>query len=265
MNYIKPKENESYKDYIDRILTNRDNVKDELNYQERHHIIPKCKGGDNSENNLIYLYPEEHYYAHKLLAYENSEDKQLILAWMCMSSLSSRNIQRNIVNAQEYALSKKLYSDTLKGVPRKPETIKKISEHHADVSGSNNPMFGKTHTDEVKQKLREANLGKVKPEEVKRKISTSLKGRQISEETRKLIGANHWDCKGGKHPQARKVECIETGEIFDCVKSAGIWAGYASSTSPGVQISKHINHPEKCSWAGRHPVTQEKLHWRYTE
>lgn len=49
--------------------------------------------------------------------------------------------------------------------------------------GDDNPMFGKTHTNDTKQKLREANLGSKNPffnkhhsEESKRKISESHKG-----------------------------------------------------------------------------------------
>jgi hypothetical protein len=34
---------------------------------ERHHIIPKCMGGKNAVENLVYLTPEEHYVAHQFL------------------------------------------------------------------------------------------------------------------------------------------------------------------------------------------------------
>ena len=34
-------------------------------------------GGTNDSSNLIYLYAQEHYYAHKLLAYENPHEKGL--------------------------------------------------------------------------------------------------------------------------------------------------------------------------------------------
>lgn len=37
-------------------------------YFERHHIIPRALGGDNSKPNLIKLTPEDHYFAHLLLA-----------------------------------------------------------------------------------------------------------------------------------------------------------------------------------------------------
>ncbi len=37
-------------------------------YTERHHIKPKSMGGTNSPDNLIRLTPEDHYFAHLLLA-----------------------------------------------------------------------------------------------------------------------------------------------------------------------------------------------------
>lgn len=37
-------------------------------YVERHHIIPKWKGGSNSQSNLVWLTAREHYIAHVLLA-----------------------------------------------------------------------------------------------------------------------------------------------------------------------------------------------------
>ena len=36
-------------------------------YKEKHHIIPRCLGGDNSDNNLVNLTPEEHFLVHLLL------------------------------------------------------------------------------------------------------------------------------------------------------------------------------------------------------
>jgi len=80
MDIITPQKTELYKEYIDRILSSRENKRDKNTYQEKHHIIPKTLGGTNDVNNLIYLYAQEHYYAHKLLAKENPSEKGLQLA-----------------------------------------------------------------------------------------------------------------------------------------------------------------------------------------
>jgi hypothetical protein len=57
MNYIR-----IYNQLIDR-ARNRDLV----GYGEKHHVIPRCLGGDDSKENLVKLTPEEHYVAHQLL------------------------------------------------------------------------------------------------------------------------------------------------------------------------------------------------------
>jgi len=36
-------------------------------YTEKHHIVPRCMGGNNETSNLVCLTPEEHYVAHQLL------------------------------------------------------------------------------------------------------------------------------------------------------------------------------------------------------
>ncbi len=62
----------NYNNFIQDILNTRGrfNIPDGM-YKERHHIIPRCLGGSNNKDNLIDLYPEEHYDAHRLLFEEN--------------------------------------------------------------------------------------------------------------------------------------------------------------------------------------------------
>lgn len=47
----------------------------ESEYGEVHHILPRCMGGGNEPENLIRLTPEDHYFAHLLLAHiHNNRD-----------------------------------------------------------------------------------------------------------------------------------------------------------------------------------------------
>lgn len=71
------------------------------------------------------------------------------------------------------------------------ELLDKLSENHKDVSGKNNPMFGKKGIDNP-------NYGRKNTEETKKKISESLKGKQIwwkgkhhSEETKQKMREAH--------------------------------------------------------------------------
>lgn len=50
-------------------------------YKERHHIIPKCMGGWDEEENIIDLYAKEHFIAHKLLAEENPGNYKVFRAY----------------------------------------------------------------------------------------------------------------------------------------------------------------------------------------
>ena len=57
-----------YQEFIQNILNTRGRFNCGDEYHERHHIIPRCLGGGNEEENLIDLFAKEHFIAHKLLA-----------------------------------------------------------------------------------------------------------------------------------------------------------------------------------------------------
>lgn len=54
--------------YNDFIESRRANPPGEAEYSEKHHVIPRCLGGSNKAKNLIPLIPEDHFFAHLLLA-----------------------------------------------------------------------------------------------------------------------------------------------------------------------------------------------------
>lgn len=58
-------------------------------YTEKHHIIPRCLGGNNKRSNLVELYPEEHYTAHLLLVKMNPDNRKLVKAASMMCSGSN--------------------------------------------------------------------------------------------------------------------------------------------------------------------------------
>lgn len=74
----------------------------------------------------MYLFAEEHYYAHKLLYEENPHNRDLVYGWHCVSTKKGLKI-----SAEEYSYVKQVYSDSLKefhpsrGVPVKEEVKKK--------------------------------------------------------------------------------------------------------------------------------------------
>lgn len=63
----------------------------------------------------------------------------------------------------------------------------------------------------------------------------------------------------GKNAARRKaVQCINTGQIFDTVKQAAEWIGSITQKTHISEVCKG-----KRTTAGIHPVTKEKLKWRY--
>lgn len=98
----------------------------------------------------------------------------------------------------EAAFRRENQSNRLKSLWRDDEYRQRMSnmskslwenpEHRAivsqKISGENNGMYGKHLSDEVKEKIRKANLGKHLSDETKKKISESEKGKVTSEETK---------------------------------------------------------------------------------
>ena len=95
-----------------------------------------------------------------------------------------------------------------KGKPMSEETKKKLSESKKGLqTGEKNPMFGKHHSEETKQKIGEVHKGKHISEEQKKKLSIALKGRIMSDEHKKKIGEAN---KGRHHSEESKKKMSET-------------------------------------------------------
>lgn len=151
----------TYEEFINNIIETRGRFNCGDEYHERHHIVPRCMSGTDDENNLVDLFAREHFIAHKLLALENPDNDSLLYAWWMMSHSTSREYQeRYEVTPNEYEEAKKAFSKMRKQQKASDETRKKISKNHIDVSGKNNPMYGKRHSNETKIKISESRKGK---------------------------------------------------------------------------------------------------------
>ena len=216
MNYLK-----IYDDLIERA---RNRVLD--GYNEKHHILPKCIGGDDSFENIVELLPEEHYLAHQLLVKIHPSVNSLIYAANMMTVGRGGN--------KRYSWLKRRWISSLKGKVLSEETKEKISKkakkrikekghpkgmqgkRHSDKtkicmskkrSGESNWMFGKTHSEEVRKKMR-----KPKSEEHKRKLSEQKRGvnhpnygKALSINTKKKISLGVKKSKSVKCPHCSKV------------------------------------------------------------
>lgn len=164
----------TYKEFIDNIIVTRGQFNCEDEYHERHHIIPKCCGGNNNVSNLIDLFPEEHYIAHKLLALENPDNDKLQFAWwqMCHCKKENRVYE---VSEEDYAIARKRHSDSIKkaSIERwnnpnmrakilsslsRPETRKKMSE---SAKRRSNTPEGRSHIQDMWTDERRSQVSKV--------------------------------------------------------------------------------------------------------
>ena len=96
-------------------------------YTEKHHIIPRCMGGSNNDDNLVALTPEEHYVCHLLLIKLYPGNIGLVKAAMFLTS-SNNNVRRN---NKLYGWLKRQYSDYMRG-PNNPQKLnpRKGERHH---------------------------------------------------------------------------------------------------------------------------------------
>ena len=96
-------------------------------YTEKHHIVPKCMGGDNKLRNIAILTPEEHYIAHQLLVKIYPENKKLIYA---LNMMSDRNPLIRRVKSKRYGWIRRKVSEARMGYSHSEETKRKISDSH---------------------------------------------------------------------------------------------------------------------------------------
>ena len=169
-------------------------------YVEKHHILPRCLGGLDNKENLIKLYPEEHYLAHLLLCKIYPGNQKLLYAAMNMTTGSMINNGKR--NNKAYGWLRRQYSESMSGDNnpnrRNPDIQKEAAKKRV----------GQKRTEETKARMSAAQKGRTFTEETKKKMSEAVKNRpRISEETRKKLSKKS---KGRVGPWAGKSMSDET-------------------------------------------------------
>ncbi len=114
-------------------------------YVEKHHVIPRCRGGSNDSSNIVVLTPEEHFVAHQLLVKMYPNDYKIALAARMMCLYASHQTMRR-TNRWFGWLKRSLHRATIL------DTEARTSRQRW---GSTNNFYGKRHTAYVKQYLSE--------------------------------------------------------------------------------------------------------------
>ena len=122
-------------------------------YTESHHIHPRSLGGSDEPTNLVKLTAREHFICHWLLVkMTTGQDHHKMLNALRMMRAEKQGQQRynTKITARVYESIKQEYAEL------QSKTFK----------GKGNGFYGKTHTLEAREKIRQKNLGnKLTPEQ----------------------------------------------------------------------------------------------------
>jgi hypothetical protein len=162
-------------------------------YYEQHHIVPKCLGGSNKKENLVLLTAREHFIVHKLLCEIYPDNNSLIYAYWMMANNTS-----NTLYERKYYVSSREYEQIKSSLKHSNETKQKMREAKlgkkrkpfSDQARQNIGLASKgripwnkgkrgytLHSEESKEKIRQANLNKDVSDETKQKMRQSQLGK----------------------------------------------------------------------------------------
>jgi hypothetical protein len=175
MNYKKIHDNIIYS-ALNQFKIRKLQKKNKKGYFELHHIVPRCLGGSDDIENLVYLTPEEHFVVHQLLVKLNPNNRSLIYAVKRMTDGSTCNAGNN-----------KMYGW--------------LRRKHANAVSEQ--MTGRELSDYQRQRISESNSTREISDSTKIKISESLKSHfrknGISDELRQKRSQNQ---KGRKYDKS---------------------------------------------------------------
>lgn len=256
----------TYIEFINDILETRGRFNCGDEYCERHHILPKCMGGGNEQDNLIDLYAKEHFVAHKLLALENPDNRKLQLAYICMSFVRNDREQRYQLDEYEYEQARIACSIACSG-ENNP-----FYGNHSQV-GENHPRCRPVYCPELDEVFWGAKEAQDKYGIWKASIAKCCKGEfkhagkhpitgvpltwfyaDVTEEERERLNL----MRNKPHPNSKRVYSPELDMYFDSATEAAKFV----NTSIG-NICSCCNGDPHHKHAGRHPETGELLTWIY--
>lgn len=219
-------------------------------YIERHHIIPRSLGGNNSIDNIVTLTAKEHFICHLLLTKmtEGVARSKMIFAFVAMSR-SSNTQERYNINSRLFESVKKQRIHTIESRKKmsvaatgRKQTMETVEKRVSKFRGRVSPIKGKSiHSEESKQVISEKQkklLALLTPEENaariknscsspnswtddrRSKISKAITGIKRSEETRKKISAAS---KNRSIEQKLKCGIDKKGKTWKLIDGKRVW------------------------------------------
>ena len=164
-------------------------------YKERHHIIPRSMGGDNSPENLVNLTAREHFICHWLLTkmVQGDAKKSMLYALFAMGTGHQKQHRYSTkITSRLYSNLRQIRSNLV----REQQTGHIVSQETRNkIRDSQKGILRKPHSEETKAKMREAKkYRKPDSQETRLKKSQSRKGkpspllgRTLSEEVKNKL------------------------------------------------------------------------------
>lgn len=172
-----------YKKYYNAIVENA-RIQDRTCYTEKHHIVPRSLGGSDSADNIVKLTAREHFICHWLLTkFVTGINKGKMIKALSLMRSETRYQKRYAtkITARVYENIKAEHAEILRkqntGWQPTEEQRQKISESKMGKTrdslpeswykkmkerykGEDNPMYGKTHSNETRRKMSESAKGR---------------------------------------------------------------------------------------------------------
>lgn len=187
-----------------------------------HHIIPRCMGGSDDENNLVKLTIRQHILAHMILSRAYPENNTLLFVATIMTTVKDTLGNTFVAPSRLAAQFSEEYSKRQKGKILSPVTRKKMS-----ISRT-----GHITTQDTKDKISKSETGKLVPRDVILKqvgkiVPQELREKYKSEvsEDKKLTISKTLKERGDKNKTGSKtvvVDGIEYNSLKDCSEALNI-------------------------------------------
>ena len=148
----------NYQNIYNQII-NRAQTRQLEGYVEKHHVVPKCLGGDNNKSNLVQLTAREHFICHMLLCEIHPDSSKLKQAlWlMCIGKQKNKNNQYKISN-RVYQRLKESFINTMEG---KPKPGVSLAHKGRKITWQAGPPKGQSKPEGFGDKLRVSLKGRI--------------------------------------------------------------------------------------------------------
>lgn len=180
---------------------------------EKHHIIPKSLGGNDTKSNLVVFTPREHCLAHMLLAkmFSGTSKAKMIMALNALMKL--RNNNRNVLTSREYEKLRKAHYKAIMDPDfrsYRSELTKKqwTPERRAAVAEKTRQQWATGPKREI-----------YSSDEYRSKKSKQMKERWKDPEYQKQVSewvTNQWQDPSKKPSRKKKNPTVAVGSVAQC-------------------------------------------------